>query len=89
MRVRVWRENYLWNHFQRLECDWMTSGSTGRLEGSDLDYVGNVSKIHTERRDDVTVENYVATVLIRLPVGAVLVDDWSHLPGKLCPPDPF
>ena len=41
--------------------------------------------------NDVFVETYVATVLIsvRVPAGAVLVDDWGHSLGKLCPLDPF
>ena len=40
--------NYLWKNFQRLECNWMTSRSTGRFEGSDLDQAGNRYEVHTE-----------------------------------------
>ena len=40
-----------------------------------------------DRKDYVIVETYIATALIYLPAGAVSVDDWGHLPRKLCPLD--
>ena len=40
--------NYLWEKFDKMECDWMTSHSTGILAGSDLDQAGNASEVRTE-----------------------------------------
>ena len=40
--------DYLWKHFRGLECDCMTSRSTRRLVGSDLDYAVNASKVRTD-----------------------------------------
>ena len=40
--------NYLWKQFQRLECDWMMSRPTGRLEWSDSYQYGNMSEVYTD-----------------------------------------
>ena len=40
--------NYIWKQFQRLDNDFMTSRSTGRLERSSSDKVGNVFKVRIE-----------------------------------------
>ena len=51
-KMNAWESlalNYLQKQFQRLYCDWMTSRSTSRLAGSDLDQAGNTSKVSTYR----------------------------------------
>ena len=45
---RFWWGNYLWNQFQWLECDLITSHSIGRWVGSDLDYTVNASWVRKE-----------------------------------------
>ena len=52
----VWRGNYIWKQFQRPECDWMTSRSIVRLLGSESDYAGNASEVHTEGSRQTTIQ---------------------------------
>ena len=61
--------NYLRKQFERLECGCIMSRSTSRLAGSESVYVGNASKVCTERScpTHVPLDN-VVSLLVKILV---------------------
>ena len=57
--------NYHWKQIQRLECDCMTSRSTGRLSVGESDYAGNLYNVCTERNLRTTNIHHRKVEIIR------------------------